>query len=80
MTSRDIRLRYAIRSNKLSLTLQMIEAGVIALEEFSGAYASEQLVAEIYAAMVAAAPVQRPDVSLLASNCPKPDGQDEARY
>ena len=59
---------------------KMIEAGVIALEEFSGAYASAQLVAEIYSAMVLAAPARSAAGSRVSSGDPRQEQGGEVQY
>ena len=43
--------REAGAPEKTKITLEMIDAGVMALEEFSGSYAYPQLAAAVYSAM-----------------------------
>ena len=43
-------------AEEMEITPEMIEAGVIALEEFSGSYGAAQLAAAIYTTMAALAP------------------------
>ncbi len=65
--------------SETQITAAMVKAGVAALEDFSGAYGHEQLVAAVYSAMVAAAPVEKSGASLSASKHPRLREPAEAR-